>query len=85
MAIRNPSTIDERTWFYSDKKALEVVHEFYKNGEFKRIMRFSIPQSLIQALSSQADNTEELEELIKYLPSIVRMEVEEARKEQLTS
>lgn len=79
---RNPTTIDEKTWFYSDKKSLEVVHEFYEAGEFKRIARFSIPQSLLEQLLSQSDSPDELRELIKHFPAILTREFEEVAREK---
>lgn len=71
---RNPYTIDDTTWFYSDSKSVDFVHEIYENDKFVRSARFSIPQSLIDQILSQSDSPEQLRALIQYLPAIVSAE-----------
>jgi len=79
---RNPTTIDARTWFYSDTKALDCVHEVYADGEYKRAARFSIPKTLVDNLYSQADSPDELRALVKYVGAVLLAEYEAMAREK---
>lgn len=82
MTRNNPTTIDETTWFYSDAKGIDAIHEFYEDGQFKKNARFHIPRRFVDELLEQSEDPNSLRALVKYVSAILLAEYETLAKEK---
>ena len=65
----NPTTIDERTWFYKEKDGISLLHEIYEDDVYVKTVSIIMPEVLISGLLEQ--NKEFVGEIAKYIPAVI--------------
>ena len=52
----SPQNINDRTWYYEDKKGIEVYHEVYDGDRFIKTVSVTVPWSKIRRSLKRKDH-----------------------------
>lgn len=73
-----PTTIDERTWYYEEKKGYTLVHEVYKEDKLLKTVRLFIPRKAVEVLQEQREFAREI---LSYIPFLFPQEEKLTKRE----